>query len=75
MGLPVKFRSLVAAAAAGLTLALLLPAQAQFWEPWGGRQQQRGGGFWSPFEISSNEPRARNPGRLLARAGAGAEEA
>ena len=50
MGLPVKFRSLVAAAAAGLTLALLLPAQAQFWEPWGGRQQQRGGGFWSPFE-------------------------
>jgi hypothetical protein len=49
MGLPVTFRSLVAAAAAGLTLTLLLPAQAQFWEPWGRRQQQRG--FWSPFEA------------------------
>ena len=57
MGLPVKSRTLVAAAAAGLSLALLLPAQAQFWEPWGGRQQQQqrqqpsnpfGGGFWSP---------------------------
>jgi hypothetical protein len=58
MGLPVKSRSLVAAAATVLSVALLLPAQAQFWEPWGGRQQQQqrqqpsynpfGGGFWAP---------------------------
>jgi uncharacterized protein len=41
-------RNRVAAATIVLSLALLLPAQAQFWEPWGGRQQQRG--FWSPFE-------------------------
>jgi uncharacterized protein len=51
MGLPIKLRSLIAAAAASLTLTVVLPAQAQFWEPWGGRQQQRGGGFWSPFEM------------------------
>ena len=31
MGLPVKSRSVVAAAATVLSLALLLPAQAQFW--------------------------------------------
>ena len=61
MGLPVKFRSLVAAAAAGLTLALLLPAQAQFWEPWGGRQQQRGGGFWSPFESRPTNRERETP--------------
>jgi hypothetical protein len=41
-------RNRVAAATIVLSLALLLPAQAQFWESWGGRQQQRG--FWSPFE-------------------------
>jgi uncharacterized protein len=51
MGIPINFRSLVAAAAAGLTLTMVLPAQAQFWQPWGGRHQQRGGGFWSPFET------------------------
>jgi uncharacterized protein len=68
MGLPVKSRSVVAAAATVLSVALLLPAQAQFWEPWGGRQQQQqpqqrqqpsspfGGGFWSPFENRQQQP-------------------
>ena len=88
MGLPVKSRGLVAAAATVLSLALLLPAQAQFWEPWGGRQQQQqrqqpsspfGGGFWSRDSryrsIASATRPARSPDRLFARAGAGAEEA
>ena len=65
MGLPVKFRSLVAAAAAGLTLALLLPAQAQFWEPWGGRQQQRSNPFGRRLLVSVRKSpavsRARHP--------------
>jgi len=48
-------RALAAAAAASITLALLLPAQAQFWGDWGGRprREQRydnpwggGGGGW-----------------------------
>jgi hypothetical protein len=54
MGSPFKSPGLVAAAALGLTLALLLPAQAQFWD-WGNRpqrQQQRDtnpfGGWFSP---------------------------
>src|SRR5712692_2332927 len=56
MGSPIKSRGLVAAAATVLSLALLVPANAQFWE-WGGRQQQRQqpsnpfGGFWQPFEA------------------------
>src|SRR6516164_4371872 len=49
------FRGCVAAAAASITLALLLPAQAQFWGDWGGRPQRQqrydnpwggGGGGW-----------------------------
>jgi len=76
MGLPVKSRSVVAAAATVLSVALLLPAQAQFWEPWGGRQQQQqpqqrqqpsspfGGGFWSPFENRPQPYRGeRDPSR------------
>ncbi len=59
----------MAAAATVLSLALLLPAKAQFWEPWGGRQQQQqqqrqqpsnnpfGGGFWSPFESRPQQQR------------------
>src|SRR5262245_16009729 len=35
------FRGCVAAAAAGISLALLLPAQAQFWGDWGGRPQRQ----------------------------------
>jgi len=35
------FRGYVAAAAAGISLALLLPAQAQFWGDWGGRPQRQ----------------------------------
>jgi uncharacterized protein len=61
MGSPTtRSRGYVAAAVAALSFALLLPANAQFWEPWGGRQQQQrqpsrdswggGGGFWQPFE-------------------------
>jgi hypothetical protein len=58
MGLSRVSRACVAAAAAGITLALLLPAQAQFWD-WGGRPQRQqqqqwnnnwggwGGGGWN----------------------------
>jgi hypothetical protein len=35
------FRGYVIAAAAGVSLALLLPAQAQFWGDWGGRPQRQ----------------------------------
>src|SRR5262252_7732396 len=35
------FRGVVAAAVAGISLALLLPAQAQFWGDWGGRPQRQ----------------------------------
>src|SRR5215831_13705436 len=35
------FRGCVAVAAAGVSLALLLPAQAQFWGDWGGRPQRQ----------------------------------
>src|SRR5215470_9557295 len=55
MGLSRVSRVCVAAAVAGITLALLLPAQAQFWD-WGGRPQRQqqwnnnwggwGGGGW-----------------------------
>src|SRR5262249_32649631 len=56
MGLPRVSRACVAAAAAGITLALLLPAQAQFGDGGGGRQRQQqwnnsggggGGGGWN----------------------------
>src|SRR5215470_17685720 len=56
MGLSRVSRVCVAAAVAGITLALLLPAQAQFWD-WGGRPQRQqqwnnnwggwGGGGWN----------------------------
>src|SRR5947207_4841258 len=54
MALPVRSRGFAAAAAASLTLALLLPAQAQFWGDWGGRPQRQQrydnpfGGWFSP---------------------------
>src|SRR5215831_10737278 len=35
------FRGCVAVAVAGVSLALLLPAQAQFWGDWGGRPQRQ----------------------------------
>src|SRR5215467_9029193 len=35
------FRVCVAVAAVGVSLALLLPAQAQFWGDWGGRPQRQ----------------------------------
>lgn len=40
MGLPTMYRACVAAAAACISLALLLPAQAQFWD-WGNRPQRQ----------------------------------
>src|SRR2546430_3393438 len=40
MGLPSMSRAYVAAAVAGISLALLWPAQAQFWD-WGGRPQRQ----------------------------------
>ncbi len=41
MGSRNKSRRLVAIVAAGISLALLLPAQAQFWGDWGNRQQRQ----------------------------------
>jgi uncharacterized protein len=40
MGSPIKYRGFAVAAVAGMSLALLLPAQAQFWD-WGGRHQRQ----------------------------------
>jgi hypothetical protein len=40
MGSPFKSRGFLAAAALGISLALLLPAQAQFWD-WGNRPQRQ----------------------------------
>jgi hypothetical protein len=51
---PIRSRGLAVAAAAGLSLALLLPAQAQFWGDWGGRPQRQqrydnpNGGWFGP---------------------------
>src|SRR5262245_55680179 len=72
MGLPRVSRACVAAAAAGITLALLLPAQAQFWD-WGGRPQRQqqqqwnnnwggwGGGGW--YDRRYDERRYYDPYR------------
>src|SRR5438094_4503872 len=57
----INARGLAAAAAASLTLALLLPAQAQFWGDWGGRPQRQQrydnpfGGWFSPSPRSGYE--------------------
>jgi len=66
MGAPFKSRGLAAAAAFGISVALLLPAQAQFWD-WGNRpqrQQQRDynpfGGWFGP---RSDSPRERDRDR------------
>src|ERR1700730_3171136 len=53
------FRGCVVVAAAGISLALLLPAQAQFWGDWGGRpqrQQQQWNNNW--FGGGWNERRS-----------------
>src|SRR5215470_10533736 len=57
------FRGYVIAAAAGVSLALLLPAQAQFWGDWGGRpqRQQQYNNNW--FGGGWNERRYYDPYR------------
>jgi uncharacterized protein len=58
------FRGYVVVAAAGISLALLLPAQAQFWGDWGGRpqrQQQQWNNNW--FGGGWNERRSYDPYR------------
>ena len=58
------FRGYVVVAAAGVSLALLLPAQAQFWGDWGGRpqrQQQQWNNNW--FGGGWNERRSYDPYR------------
>ena len=73
MGSPSKSRGFVAATVTAASLALLVPANAQFFDwggrgDWGGRQQQRqqpsrdgwgggGGGFWTPFESRPQRDR------------------
>src|SRR5882757_2140904 len=66
---PFKSRGSLAAAALGISLALLLPAQAQFWD-WGNRQQRQspfGGWFggnqrWDRWDGGGRE-RERDRGR------------
>src|SRR5262249_28236778 len=66
MGLPSMSRGYVAAAAAGITLALLWPAQAQFWD-WGNRPQRQQqynnwggwGGGW--FDRRYDDPYRQEP--------------
>jgi hypothetical protein len=48
MGSPIKSRGFAAGAAACISLALLLPAQAQFWD-WGGRPQRQQQQNYNPF--------------------------
>ena len=71
MGSPSMSRGYVAAAVAGISLALLLPAQAQFWD-WGNRPQRQqqqqqwnnnwfGGGGWN--ERRNDERRYYDPYR------------
>ena len=65
MGTPKIARAYVAAAAAGITLALLLPAQAQFWD-WGNRPQRQQqynnnwGGWGGGWNDRRNEERRYN---------------
>ena len=83
-----KSRAFVAVMAAGISLAWLLPAQAQFWD-WGGRPQRQqqqqynnnnnwfGGGWRLVRERPALRPASgtRGAGRLFARARLDAEEA
>jgi uncharacterized protein len=48
MASPFSSRGIVAAAAVGISLALLLPAQAQFWD-WGNRPQRQQQRDYNPF--------------------------
>src|SRR5262249_9149305 len=48
MASPFSSRGIVAAAAVGISLALLLPAQAQFWD-WGNRPQRQHQRDYNPF--------------------------
>jgi hypothetical protein len=81
MGSPSKSRGFVAATVTAASLALLVPANAQFFDwggrgDWGGRQQQRqqpsrdgwgggGGGFWTPFESRPQRDRGDRGDREL----------
>ncbi|TMJ91851.1 MAG: DUF459 domain-containing protein [Alphaproteobacteria bacterium] len=64
MALPSVCRAYVAAAAAGITLALLLPAQAQFWD-WGNRpqRQQQYNNNWGGWGGGWNDRRYYDPYR------------
>ena len=66
MGLPSVCRAYVAAAAAGISLALLLPAQAQFWD-WGNRpqrqQQYNNNNNWGGWGGGWNDRRYYDPYR------------
>src|ERR687887_279463 len=77
MGLPGMSRAGVAAAVAGISLALLLPAQAQFWD-WGGRPQRPqqynnnwnnnwggGGGGWNERRYDPYRQGSEAPGGYL----------
>jgi len=64
MALPRVCRTCVAAAAAGITLVLLLPAQAQFWD-WGNRpqRQQQYNNNWGGWGGGWNDRRYYDPYR------------
>jgi len=48
MGAPFQFRALAAVAAVGISVSLMLPAQAQFWD-WGNRPQRQQQRDFNPF--------------------------
>src|ERR1700731_2560225 len=64
------FRGCVAVAVAGVSLALLLPAQAQFWGDWGNRPQRQqqwnnnwfGGGGWNDRRYYYHRQEREAPG-------------
>ena len=63
MGSAIRSRGVLVAAASCLSLALLLPANAQFWgDSWGGRQQRQNNG-WGWGNWGDPAPRRQAPQR------------
>jgi hypothetical protein len=62
MGSAIKSRGFLAAAATVVSLALLLPANAQFWgDSWGNRQPRQNNGWGWGGGWGDQAPRPRNP--------------
>src|SRR5262245_14839323 len=62
MNLTMKVRGLAVVIAGGVSVGLMLPAQAQFWGDWGGRQRQYQQPFGGWFDQRPrNNYRERDP--------------